>query len=137
MSDATEEPLRVLAIIPAYNEQDNIVSTVEDLQRHAPGVDYVVINDGSTDATEAICRERGFSVISLPANLGLAGGFQTGMKYALRRGYDYALQFDADGQHSAAFVWPMVEQAKADGSDIVIGSRFCTQKKPISARMLG
>ncbi|WP_302384924.1 glycosyltransferase family 2 protein [uncultured Adlercreutzia sp.] len=137
MSDATEEPLRVLAIIPAYNEQDNIVSTVEDLQRHAPGVDYVVINDGSTDATEAICRERGFNVISLPANLGLAGGFQTGMKYALRQGYDYALQFDADGQHSAAFVWPMVEQAETDGSDIVIGSRFCTQKKPISARMLG
>lgn len=129
--------MKVLAIIPAYNEEDNIVSTVEDLTRCAPGVDYVVINDGSTDRTAEICRNRGFHMIELPANLGLAGGFQTGMKYALEQGYDYALQFDADGQHSAAYVWPMVEQAEAEGSDIVIGSRFCTQKKPISARMFG
>lgn len=129
--------MRVLAIIPAYNEEDNIVSTVEDLTQHAPGVDYVVINDGSTDRTAEICRDRSFNMIELPANLGLAGGFQTGMKYALEQGYDYALQFDADGQHSAAYVWPMVEQAETEGSDIVIGSRFCTQKKPISARMFG
>lgn len=127
----------MLAIIPAYNEEDNIVATVEDLQEHAPGVDYVVINDGSTDATEVLCVEHGFNVISLPVNLGLAGGFQAGMKYAFQKGYDYALQFDADGQHSAAYVWPMVEQAERDHSDIVIGSRFCTQKKPVSARMLG
>lgn len=129
--------MRILAIIPAYNEEDNIVSTVEDLMQHAPGVDYVVINDGSTDKTAEICRERSFNMIELPANLGLAGGFQTGMKYALEQGYDYALQFDADGQHSAAYVWPMVEQAETERSDIVIGSRFCTQKKPISARMFG
>lgn len=129
--------MRVLAIIPAYNEEDNIVSTVDDLMQCAPGVDYVVINDGSTDRTAEICRDRSFNMIELPANLGLAGGFQTGMKYALEQGYDYALQFDADGQHSAAYVWPMVEQAETEGSDIVIGSRFCTQKKPISARMFG
>lgn len=129
--------MRVLAIIPAYNEEDNIVSTVDDLMQCASGVDYVVINDGSTDRTAEICRDRSFNMIELPANLGLAGGFQTGMKYALEQGYDYALQFDADGQHSAAYVWPMVEQAETEGSDIVIGSRFCTQKKPISARMFG
>ena len=70
-------------------------------------------------------------------NLGLAGGFQTGMKYAFRQGYDYAVQFDADGQHSAVYIMPMVEQAQRDGSDIVIGSRFCAQKKPVSARMVG
>lgn len=129
--------MKVLAVIPAYNEEDNIVSTVDDLLRNAPGVDYVVVNDGSSDLTAQICRERGFRTIDLPVNLGLAGGFQTGMKFAYERGYDYALQFDADGQHSAAYVWPMVQQAQSEGSDIVIGSRFCTQKKPISARMLG
>lgn len=129
--------LKVLAVIPAYNEEDNIVSTVDDLLRNAPGVDYVVVNDGSSDLTAQICRERGFRTIDLPVNLGLAGGFQTGMKFAYELGYDYALQFDADGQHSAAYVWPMVQQAQSEGSDIVIGSRFCTQKKPISARMLG
>lgn len=129
--------MKVLAVIPAYNEEDNIVSTVDDLLRNAPGVDYVVVNDGSSDLTARICRERGFRTIDLPVNLGLAGGFQTGMKFAYELGYDYALQFDADGQHSAAYVWPMIQQAQSEGSDIVIGSRFCTQKKPISARMLG
>lgn len=129
--------MKVLAVIPAYNEEDNIVSTVDDLLRNAPGVDYVVVNDGSSDLTARICRERGFRTIDLPVNLGLAGGFQTGMKFAYEHGYDYALQFDADGQHSAAYVWPMVQQAQSEGSDIVIGSRFCTQKKPISARMFG
>ena len=94
-------PLKVLAIVPAYNEEDNIVSTIEDLRRNAPGVDHVIINDGSSDATEAICRAHGFNIITLPMNLGLAGGFQTGMKYAFQQGYDYAVQFDADGQHSA------------------------------------
>ena len=128
---------RVLAVVPAYNERDNIVSTIEDLRTNAPGVDYVIVNDGSKDDTLAICREHGYNVIDLPVNLGLAGAFQTGMRYAYEQGYDYAVQFDADGQHSAAYVWPMVNQAEADGSDIVIGSRFCAQKKPISARMIG
>lgn len=129
--------MKVLAIVPAYNEEENIVSTIEDLLANAAGVDPVVVNDGSTDRTESICKERGYKVISLPVNLGLAGGFQTGMKYAQAQGYDYAIQFDADGQHSAAYVWPMVEQAESSASDIVIGSRFCAQKKPFSARMLG
>ena len=137
VNDPMGEELKVLAIVPAFNEEENIVSTVEDLLSNAPGVDHVVINDGSSDRTEAICLEHGFNVITLPVNLGLAGGFQTGMKYAFAHGYDYAVQFDADGQHSAAYVWPMVNQAEADGSDIVIGSRFCAQKKPISARMIG
>lgn len=128
---------KVLAIIPAYNEEANIVSAVEDLVTNAPGVDYIVINDGSRDGTAAICEERGYNLISLPVNLGLAGAFQTGMKHALRHGYDYAIQFDADGQHSAAYVWPMVERAQAVGANIVIGSRFCAQKKPVSARMAG
>lgn len=128
---------KILAIIPAYNEQDNIVSTIEDLKTHAPWVNYVVVNDGSKDATARICRDRGYNLISLPANLGLAGAFQTGMKYAHRNGYDYAIQFDADGQHSAAYIKSMVDEAKTSGANIVIGSRFCSQKKPFSARMVG
>lgn len=128
---------KVLAIIPAYNEEESIVSTVEDLLANAPGVDYVVVNDGSRDNTERVCREHGFNLVSLPVNLGLAGAFQTGMKYALRNDYDYAVQFDADGQHSAAYIIPMVKEAEATGANIVIGSRFCTEKKPFSARMMG
>lgn len=129
--------MKVLAIIPAYNEEANIVSTVEDLRRNAPGVDYVVVDDGSRDATRDLCLEHEYPLIPLPVNLGLASGFQTGMKFALSHGYDFAVQFDADGQHSAAYIWPMVEHAESSGSDIVVGSRFCAQKKPLSARMVG
>lgn len=128
---------RVLAVVPAYNEQDNIESTIEDLKANAPGVDYVVVNDGSRDRTVEICRERGYNYISLPTNLGLAGAFQTGVKYAHRHGYDYVLQFDADGQHSAAYVNDMVAEAERTGANVVIGSRFAAQKKPLSARMAG
>lgn len=128
---------KTLAIIPAYNEEDNIVSTVEDLLANAPGVDYVVVNDGSRDHTSNICRENGYNLVSLPANTGLAGAFQAGMKYAQRHGYDYAIQFDADGQHSAAYIKEMVEEAERTGANIVIGSRFAAEKKPVSARMAG
>lgn len=128
---------KILAIIPAYNEEDNIVGTVEDLQNNAPEVDYIVINDGSKDRTPDICRQRGYRMASLPVNLGLAGGFQTGMKYAKKMGYDYAIQFDADGQHSAAFIPQLVEAAEKSGANIVIGSRFVEQKRPFSPRMVG
>ena len=129
--------IRVLAVIPAYNEQDNIVSTIEDLRKNAPDIDYVIINDGSRDRTLDICKECGYNYVSLPVNLGLAGAFQTGMRYAYEHGYDYAIQFDADGQHSAAYINTMVEAAERDGANIVIGSRFATTKKPVSARMAG
>lgn len=135
--DNALENRRVIAVVPAYNERDNIVSTIEDLRNNAPGVDYVIVNDGSKDDTLSICREHGYNVIDLPVNLGLAGAFQTGMRYAYEHGYDYAIQFDADGQHSAAFIAEMVDAAEEKGANIVIGSRFATQKKPVSARMAG
>ncbi len=128
---------RVIAVVPAYNERDNIVSTIEDLQTNAPGVDYVIVNDGSKDDTLDICREHDYNVVDLPVNLGLTGAFQTGMRYAHEHDYDYAIQFDADGQHSAAYIEEMVKVAENKGANIVIGSRFATQKKPFSARMAG
>lgn len=128
---------KVLAVIPAYNEQDNIVSTIEDLRKNAPEVDYVIVNDGSKDRTLDICREQGYHYLALPVNLGLAGAFQTGMKYADEHGYDYAIQFDADGQHSAAYIGAMLDAAEREGADVVIGSRFANCKKPFSPRMVG
>ena len=128
--------MRCLVIIPAYNEEENIVRVVENLQTNYPMYDYVVINDGSSDDTARICRKRGYELVDLPVNLGLAGAFQTGLKYAYRKGYDYAIQFDADGQHRAEYIGPMLEKIK-EGYDIVIGSRFVTEKKPHSMRMIG
>ena len=90
---------KVLLVIPAYNEGKNIERVVDHICRDFPELDYVVVNDGSKDDTAAICRRRGYNFIDLPVNLGLAGCFQTGMKYAWQKGYNYAVQFDGDGQH--------------------------------------
>ena len=128
--------MKCLVIIPAYNEEENIVRVIDNLKDNYPMYDYVVINDGSADDTARLCRKHGYELIDLPVNLGLAGAFQTGLKYAYRKGYDYAIQFDADGQHRPEYIGPMLEKIQ-EGYDIVIGSRFVTEKKPKSLRMLG
>ena len=128
--------MKLLIIIPAYNEQDNIERVVENLKNNFPQYDYLVVNDGSADKTAQICTENGYRLLDLPINLGLAGAVQAGMKYAYRHGYDAAIQFDADGQHRPEFIEPMMEKLKS-GYDVVIGSRFVTEKKPRSLRMLG
>ena len=129
--------MKLLVIIPAYNEQDCIVQTVAELRQAAPQYDYVVVNDGSKDATKSLCVEHGFNMIDLPVNIGLTGGFQAGMKYALRNGYDAAVQFDADGQHVPAYIEKLADEMERTGADIVIGSRFVTEKKSASMRMIG
>lgn len=127
---------KVLVVIPAYNEALNIERVVGNVISHYPMYDYVIINDGSTDDTAKICRRHGWKIIDLPMNLGLAGAFQTGLKYAYRHGYRYAVQFDGDGQHRPEYIAPMREKMD-EGLDIVIGSRFVTEKKPFSLRMAG
>lgn len=129
--------MRVLAVIPAYNEEDSIVPTMEEFLDTDTGCDYVIINDGSSDETESICRQHGYNVISHPTNLGLTAGFQTGVKYALANDYDAVIQFDSDGQHVPSYIRPMAEKMEQDGADIVIGSRFVKRKKSFSARMIG
>lgn len=129
--------MRVLAVIPAYNEEESIVPTMEEFLDTDTGCDYVIINDGSSDETESICRQHGYNVISHPTNLGLTAGFQTGVKYALANDYDAVIQFDSDGQHVPSYIRPMAEKMERDGADIVIGSRFVKRKKSLSARMIG
>lgn len=129
--------MKVLIIIPAYNEAQNITKVVEKLENNYSRFDYVVINDGSQDETARICREKNYNLLDLPINLGLAGAFQTGMKYAFYNNYDYAIQYDGDGQHNPEYIGKMLKQAEEKGLDIVIGSRFVTEKKPRSLRMIG
>ncbi|MBE6470025.1 MAG: glycosyltransferase family 2 protein [Coriobacteriaceae bacterium] len=128
---------RVLAIIPAYNEEECIVDTVSELRATVPDVDFLVVNDGSSDATADLCRQHGYPLLDLPINGGLAVGFQAGMKYANRAGYDYAIQFDADGQHEPVYIPSLVDRAIQSSADIVIASRFLSEPKGTSARMLG
>ena len=127
---------RLLIVIPAYNEEKNIVRVVDELNRCCPQYDYVVVNDGSRDKTAALCRAHGYRLIDLPVNLGLAGAFQTGLRYAAENGYDCAMQLDADGQHRPEYIAPMLQELER-GADIVIGSRFLSVKKPKTLRMLG
>ena len=114
---------RTLLVIPAYNEVKSIEAVVEELIRDYPELDYVVVTDGSTDGTPALCRKRGYRTLELPVNLGLAGCFQTGMKYALDMGYGCAVQFDGDGQHRPEYIADMRKKME-EGYDIVMGSRF-------------
>ncbi len=116
--------MRKLVIIPAYNEQGGIEKTVQDVQKHAPDFDFVVINDCSTDNTLEICRKNQFPVVNLPVNLGIGGGVQTGYVYAYRNGYDIAVQLDGDGQHNAVYLKDMAEKLTGEHLDMVIGSRY-------------
>lgn len=116
--------MKKIVIIPAYNEISNIRTTVQDILDHAPGFDYVIINDCSQDGTMRFCTEQGMNIINLPVNLGIGGAVQTGYLYAWRNGYDVAVQFDGDGQHDASYLGEMADFLQAQQADMVIGSRY-------------
>ncbi len=125
---------KILLIVPAYNEVDNIERVLETLINKFPQYDYVVINDGSTDGTGRLCIERGYQVINLPINLGIGGAVQTGYMYALKNGYEYAVQLDGDGQHDAAYVETLIKPLMEGSADVVVGSRFLEKEGFQSSR---
>lgn len=116
--------MKILVIIPAYNEEKNIVRTITNLKEQCPSVDYVVINDCSKDSTEKVLQENNYNYISLPVNLGIGGGVQTGYKYAVENDYDIAIQFDGDGQHDAGCINKLIQPIIEGKADMTIGSRF-------------
>ena len=129
-----EERVKVLLIIPAYNEAENIGRVVENLIRNFPQYDYVVVNDGSSDGTGELCMEKGYQVLNLPINLGIGGAVQTGYRYALKYGYDIAVQIDGDGQHDVSYVKDVINPLVNDEADVVIGSRFLRREGFQSSR---
>lgn len=116
--------MKGLVIIPAYNEEKSIVKTVNDIKENAKSFDYVVVNDCSMDRTLEICKENNLCVLNLPVNLGIGGAVQTGYLYAYKNGYDYAVQFDGDGQHDAKYLEEMRDYMEHHDVDLLIGSRF-------------
>lgn len=120
--------MKKLVIIPAFNESASIVRTVQDIQANAKDFDYIVINDCSTDNTMEVCRENDIHCLSLPVNLGIGGAVQCGYLYGVRNGYDVAVQFDGDGQHSAKYLGDMFQTMQNEKADMVIGSRFITNE---------
>ncbi len=131
---------RTLIIIPAYNEADTIADVIAALRQHAPECDILVIDDGSQDRTAAIVEASGAAdLVRMPMNLGIGAAMQTGYKYALRNGYDIAVQCDADGQHPAEQVRELVARVEAGAADLVIGSRYVadTGYVPSISRRIG
>lgn len=115
--------MKVLIIIPAYNEEESIKNTITNLKKINNQVDYIIINDCSKDKTRQICEENNYNIINLPVNLGIGGAVQTGYRFAEENGYDVAIQMDADGQHDPKYIEEMVKEIE-NGNDLVIGSRF-------------
>lgn len=129
--------MKTLIIVPAYNEEGSIARVAESLSLVKDLADYVIVNDGSGDSTADICLLNGYPLINLPVNTGLAGAFQAGVKYAVRNHYDCAIQFDGDGQHNTRYIEQMIACMESMECDIVIGSRYLSEKKPKSFRMFG
>ncbi len=111
-------------LIPCYNEKENIERVIARLTATCPEVDYLIINDCSTDNTEEILRKNHFNHVTLSVNLGIGGGIQTGYRYAKENGYDITVQMDGDGQHDPAYLKNVIEPIEKGELDMCIGSRF-------------
>jgi glycosyltransferase involved in cell wall biosynthesis len=124
---------RVLVVIPAWNEQESVGRTVHEVRSTNPGVDILVVDDGSSDGTAAAAGRAGAEVCRLPFNLGVGGAMRAGFRFALAGDYDIAVQIDADGQHDPRYLPELIAQLGAtdgDGADLVIGARFAGEGEP-------
>lgn len=117
--------MKVIVIIPAYNEEKNLNKLFQGIRQLCPDFDILVVNDCSRDRTHDICQSNNVKVINLPVNLGIGGAVQTGYKYACKNSYDIAVQLDGDGQHDPASIALLVKEIK-NGYNLCIGSRFIT-----------
>jgi glycosyltransferase involved in cell wall biosynthesis len=131
--------MKILILIPAYNEGARIAEVVHRVREMNPHIDVVVVNDGSHDDTARAARATGALIITHPFNLGYGVAIQTGYKYALAKGYDFMVQMDGDGQHDPAFVSQLLEPVLADEVDFTLGSRFLGTEsyEPSLARRVG
>ncbi len=134
-----EDKAKLLVIIPAFNEEANVGAVVRDVKHNLPAADIVVIDDGSSDATSVAAEQAGAKVLRHPFNMGIGATMQTGYKYARVKGYDAAVQVDADGQHPADQIARLAGPVLTGKADIAVGSRFLAEGdyKPSLARSAG
>lgn len=128
----------ILVIIPAYNEEGSIERVIEDIRLHLPDADILIVNDGSTDLTSKRAKACEAIVLDLPFNLGIGGAMQAGYQYAYEKGYDIAIQVDADGQHDPKEIPKILQALNEKKVDMMIGSRFLGDsefKSSITRRM--
>ncbi len=134
--------MKLLVVIPAYNEQGNILNTIRDLRENCPEADCIVVNDCSKDGTLKLIEENGIPYLDLPVNLGIGGAVQTGYLYGVQHGYDIAVQFDGDGQHRADCIRDLIRPLEEGRADMAVGSRFLDKDekegfKSSAARRIG
>lgn len=131
--------LRRVAIVPALNEQASIGHVIDELRAFDPGLEVVVVDDGSVDRTAEVARDRGAHVVRLPFNIEIGGAVQTGFRYAFETGFDLAVRVDGDGQHDPAELARIVEPVLSGEADIVVGSRFAESGgyRPSRSRRIG
>lgn len=115
--------MKVLIIVPAFNESENLLSLIENLRITCPNYDILIINDCSTDSTKFFSFSPPIYKIDLPSNLGIGGAVQTGYKFACNNGYDIAIQVDGDGQHNPSYIYDLIDQINS-GYNLCLGSRF-------------
>lgn len=120
--------VKILVIIPCYNEEENLERVVDRLKKEAPQVDFLIVNDCSTDSSAAICKANGWRFLDLPTNLGIGGGVQSGYQYAVANDYDITVQMDGDGQHDPAYLDAVLAPVVAGELDMAVGSRFITKE---------
>ncbi len=113
-----------LIVIPAYNEEEHIANVIDSTKKDNPQADILVVNDGSTDNTSALAKQRGAEVLDLPFNIGYGGAVQTGFRFAVEHAYDFTVTLDGDGQHDPASVKALIDTMEREKADVVIGSRF-------------
>ena len=118
-----------IVLIPAYNEGKGISRVIEQIRKIIPGIDVLVIDDGSMDECRQRAMEAGAKVISHPFNLGYGSALQTGYKYALKEGYEMIVQMDGDGQHDPSYIPDLLAAVQRGEADIAIGSRFLKNEK--------
>ncbi len=135
----TNNRAKILVIIPAHNEENNIERVIAEIRSASPDLDLLVVDDASTDGTRRIARQCGVEVATLPFNLGIGGAVQTGFKVARRLGYNIAIQVDGDGQHDPSCIQQLIEPLIRNEADIAIGSRhlYNGNAKPSLARNVG
>jgi len=130
---------QTVVIIPAYNEEGAIGNLLGELKQYVPGLDVIVINDGSTDRTASLAKKMGVKILDLPCNLGVGGAVQAGFRYAYDQGYSYVIRIDGDGQHPPAEIPKLINTMNEGDADLVIGSRFAGERSYVSTlfRLMG
>jgi glycosyltransferase involved in cell wall biosynthesis len=125
-------PIKVLIIIPCFNEEKSIALLLEELLKitfsNKYRVEIVVVNDGSEDNTVEVINQLNVIILDLPVNIGIGGAVQTGLKYAFENDFEIAIQVDGDGQHPPMEILKMLKAQEENPSNLIIGSRFISKE---------